>query len=39
MTNTVNPDLRKGTFYMNVQADDLLHLYWKERTATEPEDE
>ncbi|GAO52187.1 hypothetical protein G7K_6270-t1 [Saitoella complicata NRRL Y-17804] len=37
-TKLVKPDPRKGLFYMDVE-DDLLHLYWKPRNASEPEDD
>lgn len=37
-SNVVHPDLRKG--YIQIQHEDgLLHFQWRERSATEPEDD
>ncbi|KAG0174886.1 adhesion regulating molecule 1 [Apophysomyces sp. BC1034] len=37
--NLLKPDLRKGTIYMDQSNDQLMHFYWKERKATEPEED
>ncbi|SAL95701.1 hypothetical protein [Absidia glauca] len=37
--NTIKPDERKGTIYMDQSDDQLMHFYWKERKATEPEED
>ncbi|CAO3594779.1 unnamed protein product [Absidia cylindrospora] len=37
--NTLKPDLRKGTIYMDQSDDQLMHFYWKERKASEPEED
>ncbi|KAI9303590.1 proteasome complex subunit Rpn13 ubiquitin receptor-domain-containing protein [Cunninghamella echinulata] len=37
--NTIKPDLRKGVVYMDQSSDQLMHFYWKERKATEPEED
>ncbi|KAJ8659152.1 hypothetical protein O0I10_005191 [Lichtheimia ornata] len=37
--NTIKPDLRKGVVYMDQSDDQLMHFYWKERKATEPEED
>ncbi|ORY97952.1 proteasome complex subunit Rpn13 ubiquitin receptor-domain-containing protein [Syncephalastrum racemosum] len=37
--NMLRPDLRKGVIYMDQSDDQLMHFYWKERRATEPEED
>ncbi|CAO3653693.1 unnamed protein product [Cunninghamella echinulata] len=37
--NTIKPNLRKGVVYMDQSSDKLMHFYWKERKATEPEED
>ncbi|KAI9255241.1 proteasome complex subunit Rpn13 ubiquitin receptor-domain-containing protein [Phascolomyces articulosus] len=37
--NTIKPDLRKGMIYMDQTDDQLMYFYWKERKASEPEEE
>ncbi|KAI7847776.1 proteasome complex subunit Rpn13 ubiquitin receptor-domain-containing protein [Circinella umbellata] len=37
--NTLKPDLRKGMIYMDQTDDQLMYFYWKERKASEPEEE
>ncbi|KAI8139809.1 proteasome complex subunit Rpn13 ubiquitin receptor-domain-containing protein [Fennellomyces sp. T-0311] len=37
--NMLKPDLRKGMVYMDQTDDQLMHFYWKERKASEPEEE
>ncbi|KAI8974089.1 proteasome complex subunit Rpn13 ubiquitin receptor-domain-containing protein [Pilobolus umbonatus] len=37
--NTIKPDLRKGLIYMDLEEDQLLHFYWKERKSSDPEDD
>ncbi|KAI8083032.1 proteasome complex subunit Rpn13 ubiquitin receptor-domain-containing protein [Halteromyces radiatus] len=37
--NTLKPDLRKGVIYMDQSDDQLMHFYWKERKASEPEED
>ena len=37
-SNTVLPDLRKGYVQLLIE-DDLLHFQWKERSATDAEDD
>ncbi|KAI9315858.1 proteasome complex subunit Rpn13 ubiquitin receptor-domain-containing protein [Dichotomocladium elegans] len=36
--NMIKPDLRKGIVYMDQSDDQLMHFYWKERRASEPEE-
>ncbi|KAI7867096.1 proteasome complex subunit Rpn13 ubiquitin receptor-domain-containing protein [Spinellus fusiger] len=36
---TVSPDVRKGVIYMDQSDDQLMHLYWRERKATQPEED
>jgi hypothetical protein len=38
MSNTVLPDERKG-YVQLLNEDELLHFQWKERNATDPEDD
>ncbi|KAF7732373.1 adhesion regulating molecule 1 [Apophysomyces ossiformis] len=37
--NLLKPDLRKGVIYMDQSDDQLMHFYWKERKAAEPEED
>ncbi|KAG2209946.1 hypothetical protein INT47_003381 [Mucor saturninus] len=36
---TIKPDIRKGVVYMDQSDDQLMHFYWKERKAADPEDD
>ncbi|KAL7328521.1 hypothetical protein PS15p_206783 [Mucor circinelloides] len=37
--STLKPDTRKGVVYMDQSDDQLMHFYWKERKAADPEDD
>ncbi|KAI7905488.1 proteasome complex subunit Rpn13 ubiquitin receptor-domain-containing protein [Cokeromyces recurvatus] len=37
--NMLKPDTRKGVIYMDQSDDQLIHFYWKERKAADPEDD
>ncbi|KAI8368302.1 proteasome complex subunit Rpn13 ubiquitin receptor-domain-containing protein [Radiomyces spectabilis] len=37
--NMLKPDLRKGLVYMDQSNDQLMHFYWKERKASQPEED
>ncbi|KAI8977121.1 proteasome complex subunit Rpn13 ubiquitin receptor-domain-containing protein [Mycotypha africana] len=37
--NMLKPDTRKGVIYMDQSDDQLMHFYWKERKAADPEDD
>ncbi|KAI9485951.1 MAG: proteasome complex subunit Rpn13 ubiquitin receptor-domain-containing protein [Benjaminiella poitrasii] len=37
--NLLKPDTRKGVIYMDQSDDQLMHFYWKERKAADPEDD
>ncbi|OZJ05267.1 hypothetical protein BZG36_01967 [Bifiguratus adelaidae] len=37
--NMLKPDVRKGLIYMDQDDTSLLHFYWKERTAGQPEED
>ncbi|KAI8646835.1 proteasome complex subunit Rpn13 ubiquitin receptor-domain-containing protein [Parasitella parasitica] len=37
--STLKPDTRKGVIYMDQSDDQLMHFYWKERKAADPEDD